>query len=595
MLALAVCVALATYSVKDVLSSASASGAMPRDVTWPVQLTTRSGLDLQPSLSPRGDEFAYVADPTGAFEIYVRALSRGAVDRPLTSDGAQNVQPIWSPDGRQIAYHSSARGGVWVIPAGGGSARQLVVQGSQPAWSPDGASIVFQSDEHADVTPSAWAAQAGSTLWQVAAAGGAATQLTFPGRPGGGHAAPVWSPDGRFVAFTVFDGGRDNGVWVLDVRTGATRPLVRGERLYELVFAPDGNSIYATGGESFIVRLPFDSRRGVLNGEAVTIPIGGLPGLRGLSISADGKTIAFAGISLSSHIWAQPIAADGIAAGASRAITSDTSRRNSLPLMSPDGSKIAYLSTRGGAAPDLWVMDADGTNAQQVVVDDASDPKLARKRWMPDSRRLAYVVDRDGDLMVSSIDVTTRREEQLFSTDEEDQRRDLQGQLGELQVSPSISQIAFSLLAPPEGRRRLYVSPLKAIEPRAVANHGESVGYPAWSPDERFIAVELKEGSSTHAATIEVATGNLRRLTNARGHTWVRSWSPDGRQVAAAVLRDGQWSLRAIDAATGRETIIVPPVPPRVYLRYPEWSPRNDVMLFERGELRGNIWTMSVQ
>ncbi len=104
--------------------------------------------------------------------------------------------------------------------------------------------------------------------------------------------------------------------------------------------------------------------------------------------------------------------------------------------------------------------------------------------------------------------------------------------------------------------------------------------------------MEIKEGSSTHAGIVNVESGTLRRLTNDRGQTWVRSWSPDGRQIAAAVLHEGQWSLRALDVAGGRERAITTPAPPRVYVRYPDWSPRGNLMVFERGEMIGNIWTI---
>jgi Tol biopolymer transport system component len=568
------------------------------DVKWPVQLTTRNGLELQPALSPLGDALAYVSDRTGALEIYIRALTGVAIDRPLTSDGGQNVQPAWSPNGRFIAYHSSARGGIWLMATHGGVARQIVPQGSRPAWSPDGSSLVFQSDEHTDVTPSGWGAQAGSTLWQVEFTGSGLKQLTFAGRPAGGHAAPVWSPDGRFVAFTVFDSRRDNGVWLVERDTGATRVLARGERLYELAVVPDGSAIYASGGEAFIMRLPLDSVTGTLSGPSAVIPVGGVPGVRGLSMAADGKTLAFAGVALSSHIWAQALTRDGEAAGPPRAMTSDTSRRNSLPILSPDGSKIAYISTRGGATPDLWLMNADGGNAHPLAVNDPLELRFALKRWLPDSRRLAYVSSRNGVLSVRSLDVTTGREDMLFSYGPQEEaatEHRLRGSLAEMHLSPSVTRVAFSLLIPADGRKRVYVSGLDTIQPRLLADGHESVGYPAWSPDERTLAVELKDGSSTHAAVIDVATGVLRRLTNVRGHTWVRSWSPDGRKVAAAVLRDGRWSLRAFDVTDGHETTIIPALPPHVYVRYPEWSRQSDLMVFERGELRGNIWTMSIR
>jgi Tol biopolymer transport system component len=157
-----------------------------------------------------------------------------------------------------------------------------------------------------------------------------------------------------------------------------------------------------------------------------------------------------------------------------------------------------------------------------------------------------------------------------------------------------MARIAFSVRMPPADRRVLFVTARDAVRPRPLTDGSVSIGYPAWSPDERSIAVEIKDGSATNAAIVNAETGTLRRLTNDRGQTWVRSWSPDGRKIAAAVLRDGQWSLQALDADGGRERAITQPWPPRVYVRYPDWSPRGDVVVFERGEMVGNIWTIKV-
>ena len=133
-------------------------------VPWPVQVTTHPGLDMGPAFSPRGDALAFTSDRSGALEIYVRSLGEGGTESALTADGGQNVQPAWSPDGMQMAYHSNKSGGIWVMPARGGVARQVAAEGSRPAWSPDGLRIAYQSDEHVDVTPSAFGASAGSTI-----------------------------------------------------------------------------------------------------------------------------------------------------------------------------------------------------------------------------------------------------------------------------------------------------------------------------------------------------------------------------------------------------------------------------------------------
>jgi Tol biopolymer transport system component len=166
------------------------------------------------------------------------------------------------------------------------------------------------------------------------------------------------------------------------------------------------------------------------------------------------------------------------------------------------------------------------------------------------------------------------------------------GRIAEMHLSPSLTHAALAVLVPQTGVRRIYVSDLDTFTARPLTDGTMSIGYPAWSPDETRLAVEIKDGSSTHAAIVDVATGAVRRLTDERGQTWVRSWSPDGRRIAVAALRDGAWNLRWIDVASGRQGDITPPGPPRVYVRYPDWSRRGDLVVYERSEMRGNIWML---
>lgn len=563
----------------------------PPGVLWPVQLTTSAGLDIHPSLSPQGDAVAFASDRSGTFELYVRSLGGAATEIALTSDGRHNVQPAWSPDGSLIAFHSHVRGGIWIMPARGGPPRQVAAEGSHPAWSADGRRVAFQSDEPSDVTPSAFGAQSGATIKVVNADGSGLRQLTTAGQPLGGHASPAWTRDGRFVAFSVFEGGANNGVWVVSTETGEVAPLLRGWRgLYELAFAPDDSSLYVAGGEPYITRIPFDAKTGTASGEREMLPVPGVSGVRGLTVGPDGN-LSFAGLSISSQVWVQSIGPDGTGRGAPRALTTDTSRRNSHPVVSPDGTRVAYVSTRGGEPPNVWMVGIDGTDGVQLTANDSPDMK---PYWFPDGRRIAFLSSRDDRMGIWSVDLETRREESIARLDDLAPKilGAVNGMVAEPAISRSLDHVAVAVIAPPVGNRQIFVSPIATRDPKAISDASQWLGYPAWSNDDRRLAVEVKEGSSTHAGVLDVNTGALRKLTHERGQTWVRSWSPDSSRIAAALFRNGKWDLRWIDATSGQTGVITGPSAPNVYVRYPEWSPRGDTIVYERGELRGNVWML---
>jgi Tol biopolymer transport system component len=396
--------------------------------------------------------------------------------------------------------------------------------------------------------------------------------------------------DGRFICFAVFDSGPSNGLWAFDRKDGAVRVLHHGDEVYESVFAPDGSSIYIAGGDPLITRLPVDAATGTVTGSAEIMPVPGVPGVRGLSISRDGARLAFAGLGLSSQIWAQPVRADGSPAGEPRALTEDTSRRNSVPVISPDGTKVAYMSSRRGERPNLWMMDVDGQHPLQLTSDHVFE---SQPEWSSDGARILYLARGGDEERVVALDVATRTIRPvvpLAALRPSSAVPPPVAPLAEVRLSRSATRVAFSLREPPTGRRVLYATGLEPLSPRRLTDGSASIGYPSWSPDERHLAVEIKDGSATQAGVIDVETGMLRRLTHAIGQTWVRSWSPDGRRLAAAVLREGQWSLRVLDVSNGREQMITAPGPPRVFVRYPDWSARGDLVVFERSEMTGNIW-----
>ena len=247
------------------------------------RLTTRSGYNTAPSLSPDGRAVVYASDVTGSLELYLVGLASGSAEMALTKDEGQNTQPAWSPDGQWIAFHSRKRGGIWIVQSTGGVPQQVVEFGSDPAWSPRGDELVFTSD--------AGGMASQSVLWLVRKDGTGRRELTHFGRPVGGHRAPSWSHDGRHIAFIDSQGGWTNEIWTIDVPEGAMRRVAVAPGGADPAFAPDDRSIYWGGtsreGNGRLSRHGVAADGTPRGSEDVVVPLdAGL--VDGVSLSASG-------------------------------------------------------------------------------------------------------------------------------------------------------------------------------------------------------------------------------------------------------------------------------------------------------------------
>jgi TolB protein len=189
----------------------------------------------------------------GDYEVYAVATDGSRLTN-LTNSWADDVAPVWSPDGRHVAFVSyrhtlsgkwSLRGGsIYVLDfdpqggVGGGNPRRLTFGASDdwPTWSPDGQRIAFQSDRSGN-----W------DIWCIKLDGSGLTRLTDD--PGADR-YPDWSPDGQKIAFTSKRGGNED-VWVQDVTeilrgAGGSAPvnLTRAEsRDRYAMWSPDGERL----------------------------------------------------------------------------------------------------------------------------------------------------------------------------------------------------------------------------------------------------------------------------------------------------------------------------------------------------------------
>ncbi len=172
-------------------------------------LIASEGDDLQPIWSPDGRKIAFSSGRTGNFEIYVADADGGNLTQ-LTGSRGFDEWPAWSPDGAKITFVSDRDGNVelYVMNADGSNQQRLTNHPADDwpaAWSPDGRWLVFAS-----LRDDNW------NLYLVAAAGGSAQRLT---NAPGNERDPVWSPDGSQIAFA-YDGNGNWDIYTLPISPG---------------------------------------------------------------------------------------------------------------------------------------------------------------------------------------------------------------------------------------------------------------------------------------------------------------------------------------------------------------------------------------
>ncbi|MEN3157989.1 amidohydrolase family protein [Alkalimonas sp. NCh-2] len=165
-----------------------------------VSISTSQGTWMNVDVSPDGNTLVF--DLLG--DIYTIPISGGTATA-LTNDIAWNMQPRFSPDGKQIAFTSDQGGGdnLWIMDLDGSNAQQVTNESfrllNSPAWSPDGEFLVGR--KHFTGTRSLGAGE----IWLYHKTGGSGVMLTARPNQQKDLGEPAFSPDGKYVYFSQDD------------------------------------------------------------------------------------------------------------------------------------------------------------------------------------------------------------------------------------------------------------------------------------------------------------------------------------------------------------------------------------------------------
>ena len=385
----------------------------------------------------------------------------------LSTLAAGATAPLWmrdiriSPDGSKIAF--TYKGDIYTVPTTGGTATRLTTLPSyeqEPVWSPDGKSIAFASDRHGS-----------HDVFIMPANGGTATRLTYNS---GSEIPQAFSPDGKNVLYTGH---------IQDPASSIQFPTARMSELY---------AVPVNGGKS------------TLDNAAVVL----LP-----SFSPDGSWMVYEDYKGMEDVWRKHHTSsathdiwryDSKTKKYDKIISHAGEDRN--PVVSPDGKTIAFLSERDGKTMNIYTAPASNPSDIKQVTDFKTHPV----RFLSQAKNGTYAFGYDGEIYTMGADNKPSKVNVDIVIDETpDIERIAVRPSGSAAISPDGKQIAFT------SRGNVFVASSDYSSLKQITDTPEGESHVSWSPDGKTLIYESERDGHWNLYTATVPNESDPNFSNA--------------------------------------------------------------------------------
>jgi len=351
-----------------------------------VPVTSFQGFELQPALSPEGNQVAFVwnQEKGDLGDIWIKLVDAGTPFQ-LTKGPANDTNPAWSPDGRQVAFlrQFAESVGVYVIPALGGP--EVKLGEAYPKddcrsldWSPDGKFLAVTDRKEDRKEP--WEP---SSIYLISKETGERRRLTTPPPQSRGDGGLAFSPDGKTLAFTRTAAMGSDEIYLAPVGGGEAKLLTSDNRwIRGLDWTADGREIV------------FSSNRGRTFG-LWSIPVSGGAPKPFVTVGQDAfypaiarvqNHLVYVRVSQDSNLWRTEVKSSTGSGNPPIPLIAST-ELDSSPQYSPDGKKIVFSSKRSGSS-EIWVCNSDGSTPIQLT--GFGGAGVGTPRWSVDGSRIVF-------------------------------------------------------------------------------------------------------------------------------------------------------------------------------------------------------------